>query len=154
MQKKHFWTFTTLALILALSGYAAASKTGGDDMIDFTDVPAQSEQFIEWESTIELTPEQEAIKKQALEAIPAPCCSDNTAYTCCCPCNMSKTVWGLSNWLIAEKGASADEVRTKAQEWIAAINPDGFSGDVCYTGGCGRPMHQNGCGGMGGAVRP
>lgn len=154
MQKKHLWTLTAVALILAVAGYAAASKTGGDDLIEFTDVPEQSKQFIEWERSIQLTPEQEAVKKEALEAIPAPCCSDNTAYTCCCPCNMSKTTWGLSNWLIAEKGASAEQVRAKAEEWIAAINPDGFSGDVCYTGGCGRPMHQNGCGGMGGPVRP
>ena len=38
---------------------------------------------------IELTPEQELIKKKALSKIPAPCCSDNSAYTCCCPCNMA-----------------------------------------------------------------
>ena len=58
-----------------------------------------------------MTPEQEAIKKTALTKIPAPCCSDNTAYTCCCPCNMAKTWWGLANHLIANEGYGAEQVQ-------------------------------------------
>ena len=42
----------------------------------------------------------------------------------------------------------SENVQAAVEGWIAFINPDGFSGDVCYTGGCGRPFHQNGCGGM------
>jgi hypothetical protein len=117
--------------------------------VEFTDVRAHTTEFIGYNSSIELTPEQEAIKKKALTKIPAPCCSDNTAYTCCCPCNMAKTWWGLANHLIADEGYGAEEVQAAVEGWIAFINPDGFSGDVCYTaGGCSRAFRENGCGGM------
>lgn len=139
-----------LALV-ALASTAPAVRANTTDLA-FDDARAQSHQFIEWYETIELTPEQEAVKKEALEALPAPCCSDNTAYTCCCPCNLSKTVWGLSNHLIAEKGYDADQVRASVEEWLAFINPSGPSGDACYTGGCGKPFAHKGCGGMGGDV--
>lgn len=153
MRTKSLWIVCLLvaAVAAAFAVYAAAPKADGE--LAFTDAAAQSTQFMEWEKSIELTPEQEAVKKEALTALPAPCCSDNTAYTCCCPCNMSRTIWGLSNHLIAERGANAEQVKNKVQEWIAFINPDGFSGDVCYTGGCGRPMSENGCGGMGGPAK-
>jgi hypothetical protein len=102
-----------------------------------------------YEQSIRLTPAQEAIKKAALEQLPAPCCSDNSAYTCCCPCNLSRTVWGLANYLIAEQGMDADGVKKKAAEWFEFVNPKGFSGDVCYSaGGCSRAFANNGCGGM------
>lgn len=143
-------TITALSILaVALAGtlaLAATEEKKGEIM--FTDVPAQTKQFIAWDLEIQLTPEQEAVKKEALEALPAPCCSDNTAYTCCCPCNMSRSIWGLSKYLITEQGYDAMSVRLKVQEWIEAIGPDGFSGKVCYTGGCGRPMNKNGCGGM------
>lgn len=135
-------------LVAALAGgllTAAATGTG----VELTDVETQTRQFIGYYHSIQLTPEQEAIKKEALSALPAPCCSDNNAYTCCCPCNMSKSTWGLSAYLITEQGADAVEVRKAAQEWIAFINPNGFSGDVCYSrGGCMRAFKDNGCGGM------
>jgi len=133
-------------LAVLLAAVAMASSDG--DPVPFTDVRRQTAELIGYESSIQLTPEQEAIKREALSALPAPCCSDNTAYTCCCPCNMSLSVWGLSHLLITEHGYNAEQVREKAREWIAFINPGGFSGDVCYKGGCGRPFHQNGCGGM------
>jgi hypothetical protein len=138
--------------VFGLGAVAVAATPPGSDL-QFTDVEKQSRQFIEWERTLKLTPEQEAIKREALSAIPAPCCSDNSAYTCCCPCNMAKTIWGLSEHLIVDRGYNADQVRKKAREWIAFINPKGFSGDVCYTGGCGRSFAANGCGGMGSEVR-
>lgn len=133
---------------LALALFAGVLIAEGTDPVPFTDVKAQTAEFIALEQEIDLTPEQEAIKKEALEALPAPCCSDNTAYTCCCPCNMSLSVWGLSDLLIARHGYDAEQVRAKVKEWIATINPGGFSGNVCYTGGCGRPFAKNGCGGM------
>lgn len=116
--------------------------------IELHDVAAQTREFIGYDDSIELTPEQEAIRVEALSAIPAPCCSDNSAATCCCPCNMAKATWGLSKYLITEKGAGVEEVRQAAQDWFRFINPDGFSGDVCYTGGCNRAFKDNGCGGM------
>lgn len=135
---------------LALGGLAAAlTESAATPGIEFTDAKKQTEEFIGYYTSIELTPEQEAIKKEALTAIPAPCCSNNTAYTCCCPCNMAKSYWGLSAYLITEQGADAAAVKGAVNEWIAFINPEGFSGDVCYSaGGCMRSFKQNGCGGM------
>jgi hypothetical protein len=126
----------------------AASLSCASDPVVFRDVKAQTLQFIEWDAKIKLTTEQEAVKKAALEALPAPCCNDNSAYTCCCPCNISRSTWGLSKWLITEKGYSASQVKEKAAEWIAYINPNGYSGKACYTGACARPFHKDGCGGM------
>ncbi len=130
----------------------AASRVSGTSTlakeIEFTDLEKQTREFIAYEGSIQLTPAQEAIKKAALEAIPAPCCSDNTAYTCCCPCNMALTIWGLAAVMITEQGADAQAVQAKVKEWIEYINPDGFSGDVCYTGGCGRSFRDGGCAGM------
>ena len=114
----------------------------GSSEIVFHDVQAQTREFMAWQETIRLDEAQEAVKKSALEAIPAPCCSDNNAYTCCCSCNISRSVWGLANYMIAEQGADADAVRAKAQEWFAYINPAGYKGDACYTGGCQRPFRR------------
>ena len=132
-----------LALLLI-----AASLSCASDPVPFRDVKAQTLEFIDWDLNINLTPEQEAVKKAALEALPAPCCNDNSAYTCCCPCNISRSTWGLSKWLITEHNYSAEQVRTKAAEWMAYINPNGYSGKACYTGACPRPFHKDGCGGM------
>jgi len=120
----------------------------GFSEITFTDADKQARQFIIWEREIELDRTQEAVKKAALSVIPAPCCSDNSAYTCCCPCNMSRTIWGLANYMIAKQDADADSVRSKAEEWIAYINPNGYDGKACYTGRCPRPFREDGCGGM------
>lgn len=109
---------------------------------------AQAIEYIGYYHSIKLTPEQEKIKTQALSAIPAPCCKDYTAATCCCPCNLAKAVWGLSHHLIAKKGYGAARVKTAVQEWLRSTNPAGYAGDACYTGGCQRPFAQNGCGGM------
>lgn len=137
-----------LILLTLVAVIAVQAQSEAKDPVPFTDVKAQTYQFIEWYDTIELTPEQDAIKKAALEPLPAPCCSNNTAYTCCCPCNMSRSLWGLTHYLITEHGYNAEQVQAKVKEWIATINPGGFSGDVCGTGGCNRPFEHNGCGGM------
>jgi hypothetical protein len=127
-------------------GLAAAFAS--DEELEFTDVRAQALEFMEYEKTIVLTEEQEAIKREALSSLPAPCCNDNSAYTCCCPCNSAKVWWGLAAHLIADRGYDAEQVRAKVAEWFEFINPDGFSGDACYARGCGRPFKENGCGGM------
>ncbi len=126
----------------------AAPVLLADDEIKFRNVEQQSRQFMGWYERIKLTDAQEAVKKQALEPIPAPCCSDNSAYTCCCPCNISRTIWGLSQYMIAKQGATASQVRAKVEEWIGFIGPNGFSGSACYNGGCARPFREGGCGGM------
>lgn len=132
---------------VAPGGMAATAPAVAID-VDFTGDLEETETFIRYYQTIELTPEQERTKVEALSAIPAPCCADNPLATCCCPCNMAKAAWGLSAWLITEKGYTVDQVRQAAQGWLAAANPGGFTGNACYSGGCGRPIHDNGCGGM------
>lgn len=138
---------TAVVLAIFLSGGAYSASSGE---IVFSDVKEQTQQFMEWEKSIRLSPQQEARKKEALTAIPAPCCSDNSAYTCCCPCNVSRTIWGLSNYMITEQDASAEQIRSKVTEWIGFVNPGGYkSGDTCYRGGgCRRAFKHDGCGGM------
>jgi hypothetical protein len=126
----------------------AAAPAPGATGESFTGSREETARFIAYYGSIRLTPEQERVKVEALAAIPAPCCSNNSLATCCCPCNLAKAAWGLSAWLITEKGSGAGEVRQAAREWLAAAAPDGFSGDACYRGGCARPIHQDGCGGM------
>jgi hypothetical protein len=140
-----------LALFAGASLLTAASPTGkvaAPAKPAFTDVKAQTEEFLRYEQAIRLTPQQEAVKREALSALPAPCCSDKTLYTCCCPCHMAKTAWGLANYLIARQGYGVEQTRAKVSEWIQFINPAGFPGDTCYQGGCARPFAKAGCGGM------
>ena len=125
---------------------ASVAVLGGK--LVFNDVAAQSREFLGYYSSIRLNPQQEAIKKEVLEAMPAACCKDSTAYTCCCPCNLSKTVWGLSNYVLTQHRATADELRQVVRAWYDFTNPAGYSGDSCYIGGCARTFDQNGCGGM------
>jgi hypothetical protein len=127
---------------------AASPAVAKSSDIELTDPQAQAEQFIRYYHTITLTATQQEIKRQALETLPAPCCRDYPALTCCCQCNVSKSVWGLSHYLIAKKGYDAVQVRATVERWLRFVNPSGFSGDACYTGGCGRAFDKNGCGGM------
>jgi hypothetical protein len=137
-----------IALGLAFPARAASpDQTGGKNLV-FHDVRSDTERFIDYYSAIRLTPSQERIKAEALDSIPAPCCKKYSMKTCCCPCNLAKSAWGLSNYLIAKKGYGAPEVRSAVVGWLAFINSKGFTGDACFTGGCKRPFKQNGCGGM------
>ncbi len=116
--------------------------------LQFVDAPKQSREFIGYYHTIQLTPGQEAIKKEVLGAMPAACCSSSTAYTCCCPCNLSKTIWGLSNYVVARRGADAKQLRSVVDAWTAFVNPNGYTGSACDTGGCERSLSAGGCGAM------
>ena len=145
------WLTTAAVAVVAVvvaNAWMPEEKTAVAPPIEFTDVEEQTREFIAYNSSIKLTPGQELVKRQALSQIPAPCCSDNSAYTCCCPCNMAKTWWGLANHLIANEGYGANEVQAAVDGWIDFIGPKGFSGNACYKGGCSRPFHRNGCGGM------
>ena len=126
----------------------ATTAKAGPQRLAFTDAHAQTKQFITYYRSITLTPEQERIKVEALASIPAPCCSKFSLATCCCPCNMSKAVWGMAAWLITEKGADAGQVHQAALDWIHFINPKVFSGEACSNGGCNRPSAEDGCSGM------
>jgi hypothetical protein len=127
---------------------AKATAKAAPASFKFEAVEPQTRKFIEYYKTIRLTPEQEKVKTAALSPLKAVCCKDFSALTCCCPCNFSKSLWGMTHYLIAQKGYNATQVQETAKAWIAYVNPNGFSGDSCNTGGCSRPFAQNGCGGM------
>ncbi|MEO8382558.1 MAG: hypothetical protein ABI779_23055 [Acidobacteriota bacterium] len=133
---------------VAVSEAAPPVSVLGGRMV-FRDPKAQAREFVGYYHTIALTPEQEAIKKAALVPMPAACCRESSAYACCCPCNLSKTVWGLSNVAISKYGANAKDVQQVVQSWLGYVNPaNGFTGDSCYRGGCSNPAHRGGCAGM------
>lgn len=146
------WLLLTAAVLL-LSAVAINSRhddqpSSHGSLVQFHDVREQTMEFMGYYRSVSLTPEQEAIMEQALTAINAPCCSDETAQTCCCDCNMAKTWWGLSKHLIADQDFDADQVKSAVTEWLEFINPDGFTGNACYTARCNRPFREKGCGGM------
>lgn len=115
---------------------------------DAGQLEARSRELIGFYHSIQLTPEQEDVKKVALGPMPAACCKNSSALTCCCPCNLSKTVWGLSHHLIAVEGADAAGVRAGVEDWMRQINPRGHDGTACYSGACGTSFGAGGCGGM------
>jgi hypothetical protein len=158
MQRRvYYWVGGLLAIALVVLAGGAGNSTSmdkagraGQDAVEFTDTRSQAVEFIGYHESIALTPEQELIKNTALSSIAAPCCSDFTAATCCCPCNLAKSIWGLANVLIVEHDYGVDQLRQAAVDWIAFTNPAGYSGDACFTaGGCERSFEKNGCGGMG-----
>ena len=126
----------------------SSTKTPVENRINFNDPALQAKEFITYNS-IALSPAQEKIKNEALSSIPAPCCGDHQISTCCCPCNLAKSVWGLSNLLVAERNYSAEEVKSTVLEWIKFTNEDGYAGNACYRGRCNLPFREDGCGGMG-----
>ncbi|HEY3348661.1 MAG TPA: hypothetical protein VGM13_02685 [Thermoanaerobaculia bacterium] len=134
-----------LAVVLPAEGSTATVKSTKPL---FYDVHSQTKQFIAWSDSIRLTPEQEKIKEEVLSSIPTTCCKKFSMLTCCCACNMAKTIWGLSNHMLAHEGADARRLRATVLEWTQFIGKKGFTGDACFKGGCSRPFAENGCGGM------
>ncbi|MGH9367283.1 MAG: hypothetical protein ACRD3M_06390 [Thermoanaerobaculia bacterium] len=115
----------------------------------FFDAPSQSAEFIGYARSLRLTPAQQQLRDRVLERIPAPCCAKFPARTCCCPCNLAKSIWGLSNFVIARENADAAALEKAVRGWIRFVNPGGFTGNACDTaGGCARKFSANGCGGM------
>ena len=83
-----------------------------------------TQRFIDYYEATILTPEQEKIKQDALLPLKAPCCDDNSMATCCCPCNLAKSVWGLSSYLIVEENYGIEQVRESALQWLHFIHDD------------------------------
>ncbi len=122
--------------------------------------------FIDFYGESALTPDQQAIVDEALRPLKAPCCDDNSMATCCCPCNLAKSVWGLGGYLVVEHGYDAEQVRESASQWLPflqgdyyvreelkqrGIDPGNFGvsqGDACYVGNCELAFADGGCGGM------
>jgi hypothetical protein len=134
-----------LAAALALD---RAASSGGRS-VKFLDAPSQAAEFIGYSRSITLTAAQQRVWEKALRSIAAPCCKEFPLATCCCSCNLAKSSWGLSNFLIARRGATVGEVKSAVRGWLAFVNPNGFSGNACNTaGGCARQFAHDGCGGM------
>jgi hypothetical protein len=147
------WVFLvgTLFVVPALAAFSlnGAASAAKAKKARFFDAGSQAAEFIGYNRSIVLTAEQQKLREKALSAIPAACCSKFSAATCCCPCNLAKSVWGLSNAMIVREHASVEQVQRGARDWLRFLNGAGFSGDVCDTaGGCGRTFSNNGCGGM------
>ncbi|HET9768074.1 MAG TPA: hypothetical protein VFS60_14560, partial [Thermoanaerobaculia bacterium] len=123
-----------------------ASKKPSGATPAYTGDRAETERLVAYDKAIQLTAAQEAIRVEALTPLAAPCCKQFSAATCCCRCNMKRASDGLAKHLIVNLGANAETVRAQVAAWQKAINPDGFSGDTCSTGGCGRAFQHNGCG--------
>jgi len=133
---------------VAMGTRGQESQQPAGSVYTFSDVREQTIEFHAYNRAIKLIAEQDAVMREALTALKAPCCADRTAHTCCCDCNMARSWWGLSKHLIANQGLGAKQVRTAVGEWFEFINPDGFSGNACYIARCSRPFRENGCGGM------
>ena len=134
-------------LCAALALDRAASRPPAP--IRFFDAASQSAEFIGYSRSITLTPEQKQVREKALSSMPAACCDKFSQATCCCPCNLAKTVWGLSNYMIARQNANAAQVETAVKGWLKFVNPKGFTGNICDSaGGCGKSFSTDGCGGM------
>lgn len=179
-RKRNLRPLVIVVLFLAL-GRCDSNIPAGNGDFAFTAYPKEGDttkygtplsigntaRFIEYYNQYDLTPAQEAIKEDALTALVAPCCDDNTMYTCCCPCNLAKSVWGLSAHLIVDKDYDAPAVREAALQWLRFIRPDYYKVqeliaagldprafglapvNSCYDGMCELPFSRGGCGGMG-----
>jgi hypothetical protein len=144
-------SFALLLFVLPALGSIALARAASSSpaSLSFVDAASQAAEFIGYNRTIALSAEQKNFRDRALSALAAPCCSKFSAATCCCPCNLAKSIWGLSNYLIVERKAGEKQIQKSVHDWLAFVNTKGFSGDVCDTaGGCGRTFSQNGCGGM------
>jgi hypothetical protein len=115
---------------------------------DAADVEAQTREFIGYFFSIKLSDDQQAVRDRALEPLKAVCCDDFPMSDCCCVCNLSRSIWGLSNYLIANLGYDEDRVRTGVEGWLEYVGPSGFSGEACYVDRCSAPFGEDGCGGM------
>ena len=155
MSRRSTWAPVTVVLFvlpmlasIALDRAASAAPTSSRE-VRFTDSASQAAEFIGYNRSIALNPDQKNLRDRALSALAAPCCSKFSAATCCCPCNLAKSIWGLSNYLIVERKDGEKEIQKSVRGWLAFVNSKGFSGDICDTaGGCGRAFSGNGCGGM------
>jgi hypothetical protein len=140
--------FALLLIIILISSMDISFSAAGEDL-KFTDVKKQTIEFIGYYKSIQLTPEQETIRTEALKVLPASCCKEFSQATCCCVCNLSRSIWGLSKYLIARKNYNATQVRAAAERWIEFTHPNGHDGNSCPAQRCGQSFHKDGCGGMG-----
>ncbi len=139
-----------MVLVVVLGAGAEASKDDGARWLagEFEGSREEVLKLMAHYESIRLTPEQEKVRREALGPVPAYCCKDFSAATCCCECNLSRSLWGLSKYLIVEKNAGALEVRAAVSSLVEVLNPSGYEGTTCPTGRCNLPFKEGGCGGM------
>ena len=134
---------------------------------------SNTQQFIDWYNAIYLTAAQRALRDRTLKPLVAPCCDEYPMSTCCCEGNLSRSIWGLSAYLITEKGYTRDQLQAAILQWVHFIRPDYYvatalekEGEIprvfglstqssCFTDRCELPFHSKteylrlgGCGGM------
>ena len=118
---------TSLALLFvvvpALTFVSSWALAAAKEDFKFTDVRQHTAAFHQYDRTIKLTPAQQAIYREALEGLPAPCCQDNTALTCCCPCNSARAWWGLAKHLVADLGYDARKREPRSPSGSATSIP-------------------------------
>lgn len=139
---------SVFALVLMIGSQSGAKTKTSQKNLKFTDVKVQTAEFIGYNSSINLTPAQEKLKTDVLSKIPAPCCSEYSIATCCCPCNLAKSVWGLSKYAIVNLNYDAKQLNDAVLEWITFTHKKGHTGDACSKGRCGTSFAEDGCGGM------
>jgi len=141
-------SLSVIAIMFTLGSQSGAKTKISQKTLKFTDVKTQTAEFMGYNNSIKLTPEQEKLKTDVLSKIPAPCCTEYSIATCCCPCNLAKSVWGLSKYAIVNLNYDAKKLNDAVLEWIKFTHTNGFAGDSCSKGRCGAPFAQDGCGGM------
>jgi len=127
--------------------------------------------FIHWWYTLVPTAMGDPRFEEALLPLVAPCCDDNTAFSCCCEsdgkaCNVIRSGKGLAAHLILDHDYSAEEIQASVSEWLHFARPDYYlaaalqerdldpesydltTAGSCYRMMCNTPMSQGGCGGM------
>lgn len=137
-----------LMALFCLPLLAAGPEPKSGKELKFYDVRKQTMEFMGYYQSIKLTPDQEKIKADALSRMEAPCCKEFTMATCCCPCNLAKSVWGLSNYLVSVQKLPADRVAETVKTWIQFAYENGYTGDACSKDRCNVAFKQDGCGGM------
>ncbi len=139
---------TALVVVLGAGAEAPKDEAAGWLAGEFEGSREEVLKLMGYYESIRLTPEQEQIREQALGPVPAYCCKNFSAATCCCECNLSRSLWGLSKYLIVEQNAGALEVREAVSSLTQVLNPSGYEGNTCPTGRCNLPFKEGGCGGM------
>lgn len=159
---KYYWAVGLTILLGLTLGFAISvvpeehqhqNPKGGDRghkkaTVLFHDVESQTRQFISYYRDLHLTPQQEAVKERALNSLPAPCCDKYPMSECCCVCNISRSIWGLSNYLIAKLDYNENQVQDAVKGWLEFTNPQGYGGNACLEDRCPAPFNKDGCGGM------
>jgi hypothetical protein len=127
-------------------------------------------QFVDWFHTIELNESAQALEDSALSALVAPCCNDDSAATCCCECNLTRSAWGLptsSGMGRSMKRAFAgppsirSDLRaptpTSQPSWKRGVDSGGFgltTYDSCHRGITEFLVTEGGCAGMAEVIEP